>query len=274
MIVLYPSVPGVRGWPRTAGWLSVVVACCAAAACSLGGRELQPGDYRGVITTPEGELPFGLHVVREETEWALQLVNGEERIRIPQVEVTDGWLTARFEPNAATLTAEIRGDRLSGRVTLPGADGGPAEYPFAARAGQSWRFFEEPVNDNADVSGRWDVTLTGEDAAARSGEARLQQSFERVSGTFGAADAPGRPVAGEVRHDDLYLSRYDGSAAELCHARLKDDGDLSGWCWSAARGRESFEARRTIDAAVDPVPVDLTPGSVPQATVPSPVPTP
>lgn len=273
MIVLHPSVPGARGWPRAAGWLSVV-ACCAAAACSLGGRELQPGDYRSVITTPEGELPFGLHVAREETEWALHLVNGEERIRIPQVEVTDGQLTARFAPDAATLTAEIRGDLLSGRVTLPGADGGPAEYPFAARAGQSWRFNEEPVNDNADVSGRWDVALTAGGAPARRGEAVFQQSFERVSGTFGTADAPGRPLAGEVRHDDLYLSRYDGGTAELCHARLEDDGSLAGWCWSAVRGRESFEARRTADAAGDVVPADLAPGTVPQAAVPSAAPTP
>ncbi|RPI13070.1 MAG: hypothetical protein EHM60_10065 [Lysobacterales bacterium] len=274
MIAQYPPGPGARGRPRTAAWLGVVVACCATAACGLGDRELRPGDYRGVITTPEGELPFGLHVARDETGLALHLVNGGERVRVSQVEVAEGQLTARFEPDAATVTAKIRGDRLSGRVTLPGAGGGQVEYPFAAHAGQKWRFFEEPVNDNADVSGRWDVTLTADGAPVRRADARLQQSFEQVTATIGTTDSPGGLLAGEVRHDDVYLSRYDGITAELCHARLQDDGGLAGWCWSAARGRESFEARRNAGATPDEIAADPAPASVPQATVPSPAPTP
>jgi hypothetical protein len=275
MIVQHPLGPGTPEPHRTTARFGVVVACCVgAAACSPGGRELQPGDYRGVITTPEGELPFGLHASREETGMALHLLNGEERTRVPQAEVGEGQLKARFESNAATVTAEIRGDRLSGTVKLPGAGGGQAEYPFAARAGQAWRFFEEPVNDNADVEGRWDVTLAAGDAAARRAEARFEQSFERVTGTIGTSEAPGRLLAGEVRNDDLRLSRYDGSTAELCHARLQDDGSLAGWCWSAVRGRESLEARRSSGSSPEEVPIDPAPASVPQVAVPSPARTP
>jgi hypothetical protein len=273
----HPPVSGARGPHRAAAWFGVAVACCITAACSPGSRELEPGDYRGVITTPEGELPFGLQVAAEDAGLALHLVNGDERVRVPRAAVAEGRLTAEFEPEAA-LTAEIRGGRLTGSVTLPGAGGGPVEYPFEARAGQAWRFHEEPVNDNADVSGRWNVTLTGSDPAPRRADAQFRQSFEQVTGTLidttGTADSAGRLLAGEVRNDDLHLSRYDGSTAELCRARLQEDGGLSGWCWSSARGRESLEARRNVEAAPEETAADLEPASVPQVTLPPPAPTP
>ena len=48
-----------------------------------------------MLELPGGELPFGLDVAREESGIVLYLVNGEERVRVPEVVVEAGKLTAQ-----------------------------------------------------------------------------------------------------------------------------------------------------------------------------------
>ncbi len=64
------------------------------AGCGSRSRELQPGSYRAVLDLPGGELPFGLDVAQEEAGFVLTVINGDERVRITDVSVADGQLTA------------------------------------------------------------------------------------------------------------------------------------------------------------------------------------
>lgn len=212
-----------------------------ATACGSRSRELEPGAYRAVLELPEGELPFGLDVAKEESGVVLYLVNGEERTRVPQVTAADGRLTATLPGGGNTLTAAIRGGQLTGEVSLPG-DADPGRVlPFRAEAGQAWRFFEEPSTDNADVAGRWAVTFDG---GQDRGVAVFTQSFERVTGTIVAPTGDPGPLSGEVHGDELFLSRFDGESAWLCRARVTGDGGLAGECWSGKAGRLAFRAER------------------------------
>ena len=102
-----------------------------AAAFAVGGcskppsRELQPGSYRAVLSVPGGkELPFGLDVAREETGPVLYLINGEERVRVTEVDAPPGRLTARMPGYETTLTATIAGGEAGGNRQVR-ARGGP-----------------------------------------------------------------------------------------------------------------------------------------------------
>jgi hypothetical protein len=240
----------------TVAWLLAALALVLttlAVGCGPFSRDLEPGSYSAVLELPGGELPFGLDVARDEGGFVLYLVNGEERVEIHDVEVVDGKLEAALPGGTGgTLTAQVRGGELSGEVRFATTDGKWEDLPFRAQLGATWRFFEEPLTDNADVSGRWAVTLADDTAEALPGVADLTQSFERVTGTIRTSAGDPRLLAGEIRGDVLHLSRFDGVRAELYRATVDASGEIAGEYWSGRNGHARFNATRNPDAVLTP----------------------
>jgi len=230
---------------------ALLVVVAATGGCSARSGELQPGSYRAVLESAGGELPFGLDVAQEEKGFVLYLVNGEDRTQVSAVTVTEGRLNATLPGDGGTLTAEVRGGTLRGEVSLPGAGGEPRVLPFRAESGRAWRFFEQASTDNADVAGRWAVTISRDTGEQIPGVAEFAQSFERVTGTIATPAGSSGVLAGEMRGDALYLSRFDGTVADLCKATVGAEGDLVGECWSATVPHRTFRAERRPDAALD-----------------------
>ena len=231
---------------RPLATLAVLLAVAGlAAGCESRSRELQPGSYRAVLELPGGELPFGLEVARENDRSVLLLVNGEERLRVEDVTVAEGQVTAKLAGPGNTLTARVTGKRLEGEVSIPRPGGGREALPLRAQLGQAWRFFETPSTDNADVSGRWTVTFVGEQGSQGPGIAEFAQSFERVTGTVPLPSGESGLLAGEVRGDELYLSRFDGASATLLRTRVAADGALLGEYWSGSTEHGRFRAVRS-----------------------------
>jgi thiol-disulfide isomerase/thioredoxin len=244
--------PARARFARLAALLSaLLIVVASAGGCGSRSRELQPGSYRAVLELPGGELPFGLDVAQEESGPVLYLVNGEERVRVTEVTVTEGRLTAHMPGYENTLGAEIRGGKLQGELSLLRPGGERQVLPFRAEVGQAWRFFEEPATDNADIAGRWAVTFTSDAGKKSPGVAEFAQSFERVTGTILTPTGDHRFLAGEVRGDELYLSRFDGASAYLYRARVDERGDLAGEYWSGKTGHQKFRAERNPDAVLD-----------------------
>jgi thiol-disulfide isomerase/thioredoxin len=233
----------------------LLVALAIVAGCGSRSRELQPGSYRAVLELPGGELPFGLDIASEESGFVLTLVNGEERVRVTEVTVSEGRLTATMPGYENTLTAEIRGKRLQGEVSLLRPGGERQALPFRAEEGQTWRFFAQPATDNADVAGRWAVRFTSDSGQQSAGVAEFAQAFDRVTGTILTPTGDHRFLAGEVRGDELYLSRFDGASAYLYKASIDAEGRLVGEYWSGRTGHQRFSAERNPDAVLDTSPV-------------------
>lgn len=236
----------------------VVFGVLLAGALAMGGcskppsKELQPGSYRGVLEVPGGKaLPFGLDIAREEAGPVLYLINGEERVRVTEVDAQPGRLTARMPGYETSLTATISGGKLEGVVTLVHAEGRALELPFEATLGETWRFHPEPLSDNADVAGRWDVTFNDARGQRVHGVAEFAQRFEQVTGTVVMPADDQRYLAGEVRDEQVRLSRFDGGAAVLYVAKLDSNGNLVGEAWTDRDGSRRFVAKRDPDADVD-----------------------
>ena len=239
-------------FPRLlSSFLVVVTIAALTTACGSRSRELEPGTYRAVLEVPGGELPFGLDVAKEEAGFVLYLVNGEERVRVTDVTVAEGRLTATMPGYENTLTAEVRGGKLTGEVSLLRAGGERQVLPFRAEAGKTWRFFETAATDNADVAGRWSVTFTSDQGKESPGVAEFTQTFERVTGTILTPTGDHRFLAGEMRGEELYLSRFDGASAYLYKAKVDAEGHLVGEYWSGKTGHQSFRAERNPDAVLD-----------------------
>jgi peroxiredoxin len=122
---------------------------------------------------------------------------------------------------------------------------------FRAEGREAWRFFEQPATDNADIGGRWAVTFTTDAGKKSTGVAEFTQAFERLTGTILTPSGDHRFLAGEVRGDELFLSRFDGASAYLYRAKVDEDGDLVGDFWSGMTSHQAVHAERNPDAALD-----------------------
>jgi thiol-disulfide isomerase/thioredoxin len=228
--------------------LSALLAACDRAPS----RELQPGSYRATVELPGGKIvPFGLDVALEEAGPVLYVLNGDERVRVTDVEVRAGQLRARFAGYETELAAEVSGETLSGTVTLAHADDRTLALPFEARLGETWRFHPQALADNADLAGRWDVSFVDAGGHRVPAVADLVQRFGEVNGTVISALGDQRYLAGEVRDESLLLSRFDGGAAMVYEARLDAQGRLAGRSWSDRDGELHFVATRNAGAAPD-----------------------
>jgi len=236
--------------PRLLATSALLLALAVAAGCEPRSRDLQPGLYRAVVELPEGEVPFGLDVVREESGVALYLVNGEERVRVPVVRTVPGELTAQLPGTGNRLEARVSDDDLEGEVTLAGTGGGNAVLAFSAVRGQRWRFVEKPRSDNADFAGRWAFTFTDDSGRKVPGVAEFTQSFHTVGGTVRTSAREQTSLAGDANDEELELSLFDGRQAVLYKGKLNERGQLVGECWSTATGHARYTATRNSDATL------------------------
>jgi hypothetical protein len=251
--MLRRHLPRARLRHRLLAWVALAAALPAVVSCSRpDSRELQPGSYRATVELPGGKLvPFGLDVAREEKGLVLYLLNGDERVRIDEVQAGKGRFTARVPGYETTFDAAVRGGELRGEVLLVEAGGRPRRLPFEARLGETWRFFAEALPNNADFAGRWQLTLTDAAGGRSEAVALLGQEFERVTGTVLTPAGDERYLAGEAHDEELRLSRFDGGGVVLYEGTLDAEGRLNGRAWSVTGDERRFTATRNPDASID-----------------------
>jgi hypothetical protein len=229
---------------------AVLLAVAVAAGCAPRSRDLHSGHYRAVVELPGGKVPFGLDVARDKEGVALYLVNGKERVRVPEATAVTGRLSAHLPGTGNVLAASITGDELEGEVTLAGTGHGKLVLPFSAARGRNWRFIEEPRSDNADFSGRWTVTFADDAGGILTGVAEFGQSCHVITGKVRTAAWEQVPLVGDANDEELRLSLFDGQQAVLYEGRLNKRGELVGECWSTGSGHARFTAIRNPDATL------------------------
>ncbi|HKE45704.1 MAG TPA: TlpA disulfide reductase family protein [Steroidobacteraceae bacterium] len=232
--------------PRRVAW-----ACGVIALLILGGCErarIEPGVYRAVLTLPGGELPFGLELKEEQGSMVAYLLNGPERVRVPDVKVNGRRLEMAMPGFGNRLSARLKGGKLQGEVVLVKLALQEQKLPFTAEPNLSYRFFKEPLTDNADVAGRWAVTFTDDQGKVSPAIGEFRQSHDEVTGTFLTQTGDHRYLAGQMHNDELYLSTFDGAHAYLYHARVTPTGELQGKYWSGLSPVEEWNGRRDEQA--------------------------
>ncbi len=211
---------------------------------------LMLGHYRGTLTIPGGELPFGLEIAREDSKYVAYLINGKERVRVPDVTVANGRVEMNMPAFGNRLSAAIEGRELKGNVVLVKKDGKEQVIPFAAQHGVNYRFFAQPTTDNADLGGRWAVTFADEDGKRTPAVGEFEQAHGMVTGTFLTGTGDHRFLAGEMRGEEFALSAFDGAHVYLYKGRINGRDELEGTYWSGLLWRETFAGRRDEAASL------------------------
>ncbi|MCH9647102.1 MAG: TlpA family protein disulfide reductase [Deltaproteobacteria bacterium] len=218
------------------------------------------GDWRAVLASPGGDLPFTLRVGLGEAGLSAVAITGEEEIPLSSVEYEGDNITFHFDWYDSEITAEVLGNgSLAGswRKTIPQ---GNSTLPFTATravtsSGASTpRFQPMPVaglspGDEAgtdDVSGVWQVVFADSDGEEPA-RGEFRQQGDRVEGTFLTPTGDYRFLEGSFETGLLRLSTFDGAHAFLFHARAQADGTLEGDFWSRDSYHATWTARRAKD---------------------------
>jgi peroxiredoxin len=219
----------------------------APAAASASGNDVKMGTYRVVLQTPGGELPFGLELKQQDSHPVGYLINGPERLLLSDVKITGSHLEIAMPGYENVLKADAVGNELNGEIFLVKPNDKNQHVPLHATLGETYRFFDHPVSDNADVSGRWAVKFIDDSGAPEVAVGEFSQSHDVVSGTILTTTGDHRYLAGQVKGDELYLSTFDGAHVFLYKAKIAADGGLDGDWWSGLAFHEKWNGKR--DAA-------------------------
>ena len=220
----------------------------------LHGQKPAEGIWRGVIHLQDQELPFNFLVRHTGSGMELDLINGEERIRIDEIVLSN---------DSFRIPMHIFDTGISGTYTREGMQGiWKKNYledyilPFTASYKKSFRFTKEPSQSTHDLNGRWEVYfLSGPDSTLAVG--LFNQSGNVLEGTFLKTTGDYRYLEGEVDEDSLMISTFDGEHAYLFKARIITEDTIKGTFWSGKTWRQSWVAIRNPEIRL-PDPYSLT----------------
>lgn len=223
------------------------------------------GEWRGLLLTRGGELPFRFRVYPEGERPAAVVVNGDAETPVWSVtrQGAGSYSLIFAEDRESELVAKLSpdGDELSGywRVVYetPPLDTAPdidaVQMPFSARKRDQRRFQRndptlalpdaEAAEALAEVTGTWAMTFAGE-RLEQTTSGSFEQDGERV--TTSAMELAGARLTmeGIYRNGLLRLSVFDGHLAALLHARATTGGALEGTLWILDRIEARVSARR------------------------------
>ncbi|MEM7482612.1 MAG: TlpA disulfide reductase family protein [Acidobacteriota bacterium] len=239
-----------------------LLAACAAPSPSPAPLPDLVGDWRAVLASPGGELPFTLRVRQEGDGLTAVAVNGREEAPFSAVAVDGRQVEFAIDVYDAEISAQVSedGSSLTGRwrKTIPDGD---STLPFAATRDDVRRFLplaeaglapgaaEAPGAES--VAGTWAVEFrevpVDPESAAEPARAEFNQSGDTVRGTFLTPTGDYRYLAGTYQEGLLRLSTFDGAHAFLFEARVLEDGTLAGEFWS----RDSYHARWSAERSDD-----------------------
>jgi thiol-disulfide isomerase/thioredoxin len=244
------NMPSLRCLPVFPGLLALgILGCSAGGSVEEGPRD---GLWRAVLQVPGGELPFGLEFATEEGRRHAVLINGDDRVRIDEIKIEGARITLRMPGYENRIEASFDAESLDGTLTMIKSGGKPQIIPLTAKHGQSWRFVsptETPSVTAADLTGRWALQFVDGEKTYPA-VAELKQSDAIVTGTVLTPTGDHRFIAGELRGNELRLSKFDGGHVFLYHATIKEDGSLDGRFWSGTAHTETFSGKRDDSASL------------------------
>ena len=234
-------------------------------ACSGQSSEpvLKPGQYRAVLKTRGGDLPFGLDiqpVANDPKTYTVFAINGSERLRMDPATIQDDSLRIPMALFESELVAKIDGNRLRGVYRRRRVAQSVQTLPFEAQHGLTYRFTTDEKPTATNLTGKWATQLDSKMGKVDTVNAVgvFEQKGNLLTGTFLTPTGDYRYLAGNVVGDSLFLSCFDGSHLYLFKAKHDPaTKTLKGGLWAGIASYEPWVARFDPKAEL-PDPAKLT----------------
>lgn len=222
------------------------------------------GPWRAWLQSPGGELPFGLEFRKDDSGWHAMIINGAERIEVPQLTVLSTTVLLQIPHYDSKIFAKIldRGARLEGLWTKRGRNDKSTNMSFRADAGNTDRFAgcKAPAGQRAPgkaVAGRWAMKFDkdadpavgvfeeGDGGSVVGTVLTPTGDYRFLAGDFCGTQKSSGQVDGQLR-----LSAFDGAHAFLLTATTTDGVTLSGDFWSGETFHDTWSAKRDENASL------------------------
>ena len=208
------------------------------------GTLIKEGTWRVALQTQGQEIPF---ILESEGDQALYLVNGEERIKLDEIEQQGDSVRIGLHIFDADLIARVDNGKMKGRF-IKNDTGAPYSIPFTAVHGNQNRFKADPAPASFNYDGKWEVVFTDKDGKSYDAIGVFKQDGNDLTGTFLTETGDYRYLEGQVDGDQLKLSTFDGNHAYLFTATPAAGEELKGEFFSGLTGYETWTAKRNEQA--------------------------
>lgn len=213
---------------------------------------IKTGNWRAVIQSPGGELPFGLDISQQnDTTYSVYVLNGSERLKMDDATLKNDSLHIPMRLFEAEIVAHAGDSLLTGYYARQ-ATNRVIRMDFSARQGSNYRFAAANASapTSVDVSGKWDV-LFYSDSDSSKAVGVFTQTGNELTGTFLTPTGDYRYLAGNIAGNKFKLSTFDGSHVYLFKATADASGTkLTGEFWSGDRGYRKWSATKNDKAAL------------------------
>ncbi len=185
---------------------------------------ISTGLWRAVLSLPCGdELPFNFNVTLDHDTYTIELINGEEVIKMENVSVEQDSVIMQFPVYETELRAAITDHKTLSGVFINHTRTENNTMPFNAVFGVSEKYpSQKSANQKvAQIRSRYAVTLGEEDSPNAIGV--FEQRRQIINGTFLHPSGDYRYLSGVVKDDSLYLSGFDGTFIYLFKASVQEN---------------------------------------------------
>ncbi len=231
--------------------IAAVVLLSLPTACSgqSSPASVKPGQYRAVLKTSGGELPFGLDIQRNAAQpngYTVFALNGNERLPMDPATVQGDSLRIPMALFDSELIAKIDGNTLRGVWRRRRAGQQYQTLPFEAKPGYNYRFVADNKATATNLTGKWATDFGSKTGRVDTVNAVgvFEQKGNRLVGTFLTPTGDYRYLDGNVVGDSLFLSCFDGSHVYLFKAKHDPaTKTLTGGHWAGVSGYEPWTAK-------------------------------
>ncbi|MDN4166966.1 TlpA disulfide reductase family protein [Cytophagales bacterium LB-30] len=207
-------------------------------------KPITEGPWRASLQTQGKEIPFIFEARYQGDTLKIDLINGEERIAISDIQQSNDTLFIPMHIFDADIIAKI-----TDQGTLEGfwVKNYVENYrvPFTAKAGAAPRF-SASGESNSLVTGKWEVTFTSDGKTSKA-IGIFDQNGQQLSGTFLTATGDYRYLDGVVNGNSFAMSAFDGEHAYLFEGTMQGDS-IQGEFWSGLAGYKTWQAVRNESA--------------------------
>nr|MCS3811800.1 thiol-disulfide isomerase/thioredoxin [Mucilaginibacter sp. X4EP1] len=216
---------------------------------ALAQNKLQTGVWRGALTTSSGNLvPFNFAVADTDGHQQITVLNGSERIKVPDVKTIGDSVFIRMPLFDSEFKLKLNVDGLTG-FWIRHLGTKDSQVPFIATPNTSWRFFKDEQKASFDISGSWAATFGAGTPGKDELVGEFKQNGSALTGTFLSTTGDYRFLQGNVLGNHLYLSCFDGGHAFFFTAKINDDKTITeGEFFAGISGHESWTAVKDPNA--------------------------
>lgn len=205
---------------------------------------LKEGVWRGEITAQGNEIPFNFEVMKKEGVYSIDLVNGDERLKIDEVNILGDSLFFNMHIFDISIRARMQGDSLRGVYSKNYAEN--YVLPFRAVYGKIGRF--DQVSSSDAFNGTWETTFYDEEGKETGAVGIFKRRDSVLTGTFLTKTGDYRFLDGYTEKDTMHLYTFDGNHIYKFKAFKESDSLLRGEYWSGKTSYKTFVSVRNDSA--------------------------